>query len=118
MSSHRFLELVVLARRLVTPAPGNAISRSARKTARRQIGGEITRFSFRLAFMIDLVYVGAGGLGGAALSRATRSATPVDSGAQSPCVSSSRSRLVRGDSTAKLSATQDGRSHGYWITRR
>ena len=70
MSSRRFVELVVFARRFVLPGSRDAASRSTRATGRRQIGGEIAQFSFRLAFMIDLVYVSAGAVGGAALRTA------------------------------------------------
>ena len=70
MSSRRFVELVVLARRFVVPGARDTTPRSPRLTGRRQVGGEITRFSFRLAFMIDLAYVGVGALGGSALHTA------------------------------------------------
>ena len=52
----RFIELVVRVRRLVGRAPAR--------------GGALTQFSFRLAFMIDIAYVGMGALGGLAISRA------------------------------------------------
>jgi hypothetical protein len=76
--SRRFLELVVHARRLVTRAPSAPRGKSprARATGRRQIGDELTQFSFRLAFMIDLAYVGVGVLGGAAVGRASVSSAP------------------------------------------
>jgi len=71
--ARRFIQLAVRARRLVrhassssAPAPGKP-----RLTGRRQVGSELTQFSFRLAFMIDLVYVGVGAMGGAAVGRAT-----------------------------------------------
>ena len=66
MSRH-FLELAVRARRFVAlpPRPGGA-----RVATRRQVGTELTRFSFRLAFMIDLAYVSLGALGGAAIGQA------------------------------------------------
>jgi hypothetical protein len=70
MSSRRFVELVVLARRFVVPGSCDAAARQPRATGRRQVGGEVTRFSFRLAFMIDLAYVAAGALGGSALHTA------------------------------------------------
>jgi hypothetical protein len=77
--SRRFLELVVRARRLVSRAPSQSRGRSTRvrATGRRQVGDELTQFSFRLALMIDLAYVGVGVLGGAAVGRASASsATP------------------------------------------
>jgi len=76
--SRRFLELVVRARRLVTRAPSRPRRRStrARPTGRRQIGDELTQFSFRLAFVIDLAYVGVGVLGGAAVGRASAPNAP------------------------------------------
>ena len=69
----RFIQLVVRARRLVRPAsdgshPG---ARRPRPTGRRQVGSEWTQFSFRLAFVIDVAYIGVGALGGAAIGRAT-----------------------------------------------
>jgi hypothetical protein len=62
--------------------------------ARRQLGGgERTQFSFRLAFVIDLAYIGLGALGGAALGRAAAPLTPA--GEQSPpaCVAEAVQRL-------------------------
>jgi hypothetical protein len=62
--------------------------------ARRQLGGgERTQFSFRLAFVIDLAYIGLGALGGAALGRAAAPLTPA--GHQSPpaCVAKAVQRL-------------------------
>jgi hypothetical protein len=47
---------------------------SARRQLGQRTGNRLTRFSFRLALMIDLAYVGIGALGGAAVGRA---ATPV-----------------------------------------
>lgn len=66
MSRH-FLELAVRARRFVSlpPRPGGA-----RAATHRQVGTELTQFSFRLAFMIDLAYVSLGALGGAAIGQA------------------------------------------------
>ena len=70
----RFIQLVVRARRLVTHAPTSPASgKRTRLTGRRQVGTELTQFSFRLAFMIDLAYVGVGALGGAAIGRASAS---------------------------------------------
>jgi hypothetical protein len=66
--ARRFIQLAVHARRLVRRASG---STQPRLTGRRRVGSELTQFSFRLAFMIDLVYVGVGALGGAAVGRAT-----------------------------------------------
>ena len=75
--SRRFVELVVRARRLVAPVPARLAPGRGRVTARRQVGGELTQFSFRLAFVIDLVYVGVGAMGGAALGRAVVDPTAV-----------------------------------------
>jgi hypothetical protein len=67
----RFFELAVRARHFVGRiTPPSDSPRGARLTGRRQVGGDLTRFSFRLAFVIDLTYVGLGALGGAALGRA------------------------------------------------
>jgi hypothetical protein len=73
--SHRFIELAVRARRLVTRAPERSAGVRARSTASRQIGDELTQFSFRLALVIDLAYVGIGALGGAAVGRASAPTT-------------------------------------------
>jgi hypothetical protein len=73
----RLIELAVSARRLVT-----AVARAPRTaggvqlTARRQLGGRLTQFSFRLAFVLDLAYVGMGALGGAAVARAASASSP------------------------------------------
>jgi len=68
----RFIELAVRARRLVAPtARAPRAAGGVGLTASRQVGGELTQFSFRLAFMIDLAYVGLGALGGAAVGRAS-----------------------------------------------
>jgi len=82
----RFIELAVRARRLVAPmARAPRTAGGVRLTARRQVGGELTQFSFRLAFMIDLAYVGIGALGGAAVGRASAPSSPL--GQQPPaCV--------------------------------
>ena len=61
----RFLQLVIGASRQSTSAP--------RATGRRQVGSQLTRFSFRLAFAIDLAYIGIGALGGAAVTHAAGS---------------------------------------------
>ena len=44
--------------------------------ARRRITPTLTQFSFRLAFVIDLAYVGMGALGGAAVARAAAAPAP------------------------------------------
>ena len=69
----RFIQLVVRARRLVRPASDGSSpgARRPRLTGRRQVGLELTQFSFRLAFVIDVAYIGVGALGGAAIGRAT-----------------------------------------------
>ncbi|HUQ81362.1 MAG TPA: hypothetical protein VM076_09505 [Gemmatimonadaceae bacterium] len=59
----RFLQLVIGARRQSTTSP--------RATGRRQVGSQLTQFSFRLAFAIDLAYVGIGAVGGAAVTHAS-----------------------------------------------
>jgi hypothetical protein len=61
----RFLQLVIGARRQSTTSP--------RGTGRRQVGSQLTQFSFRLAFAIDLAYIGIGALGGAAVTHAAGS---------------------------------------------
>jgi len=74
--SRRFFELAVRARRYVgRTRDSSRAPRGQRLTARRQLG-ELTQFSFRLAFMIDLAYVGMGALGGAAVGRASASNAP------------------------------------------
>jgi hypothetical protein len=79
--SRRFFELAVRARRLVTRTthPTSRAPRPTRLTARRQLGNELTQFSFRLAFVIDIAYVGIGGLAGAAVARASNSVAPSSS---------------------------------------
>jgi hypothetical protein len=91
----RLIELAVRARRLVAP-----VSRAPRSagtghlTARRQLGGTVTQFSFRLAFMIDLAYVGLGALGGAALGRAAGPVSPpLASATPSACAADVAHRL-------------------------
>jgi hypothetical protein len=71
--SRGFFELAVRARRYVgRTTNASRAPRGPRLTARRQLGGgELTQFSFRLAFVIDLAYVGIGALGGAAVGRAS-----------------------------------------------
>ena len=85
MSSRRFVEFVVRARRLVALAPAPEAPERGRVTARRQVGGPFTQFSFRLAFMIDLVYVGLGAMGGAALGRGVADSTPASAVAGALC---------------------------------
>ena len=77
--SRRFVELVVRARRLVTRtnAPTSQAPKGTRLSARRQLGQEVTQFSFRLAFLIDVTYVGIGALAGAAVGHAATSNAPV-----------------------------------------
>lgn len=89
--SRRLFELVVRARRLVTRAPERrAPARQRRRlTARRQIGGELTQFSFRLALVIDLAYVGVGALGGVVVGRAAGPAPPAPDHAPLACIADS-----------------------------
>ena len=51
------------------------------------------RFSIRLAFVIDLAYVGLGALGGAALGRAGPSLSPPDQHPSRACVADAVQRL-------------------------
>lgn len=76
--SRRLFELAVRARRLVTRTtrPRSKTPKRTRLTARRQVGQELTQFSFRLAFLIDIAYVGVGALAGAAVGRAASSHMP------------------------------------------
>jgi hypothetical protein len=76
----RLIDLVVRARRLVTHVPKSQARGRSRVTARRQLGDEVTQFSFRLALVIDLAYVGIGALGGAAVGRASAATAPVTVG--------------------------------------
>lgn len=72
----RFFELAVRARRYVgRTTSASRAPRGQRLTARRQLG-ELTQFSFRLAFIVDLAYVGIGALGGAAVGRASAPNAP------------------------------------------
>ena len=90
----RFIELAVRARRLVAPivrAPHTA--GGVRLTGRRQLGGQLTQFSFRLAFVIDLAYIGLGALGGAALGRASVAPWPVDRQPPAACAAPMVQRL-------------------------
>jgi hypothetical protein len=80
----RLIELAVRARRLITPvARAPRAAGGVQLTARRQLGGRLTQFSFRLAFVIDLAYVGMGALGGAAVARAASASSPPRSPAPS-----------------------------------
>ena len=92
--SHRFIELVVRARRLVgRGSPGSSPNgRRTRLTSRRQLGDELTQFSFRLALVIDLAYVGIGAIGGAAVTASAR--TPDLARATADCTASSPSRSL------------------------
>jgi uncharacterized protein (DUF1778 family) len=72
----RLIDLVVRARRLVARVPESQARGRSRVTARRQLGNEVTQFSFRLALVIDLAYVGIGALGGAAVGRASATTAP------------------------------------------
>ena len=106
--SRRFFELAVRARRYVarTTNPSRA-PRGPRLTARRQLGqsgGELTQFSFRLALVIDLAYVGIGALGGAAVGRASAPPTP-PAEAVSQCSASSHP-----DSVADVSGMPNGKA--------
>ena len=117
MSSHRFVELVVLARRFVTPARGRAKSQPTRATGRRQIGGELTQFSFRLAFMIDLVYVGVGAFGGAALTRGALGTSRLDGAAHPPCASGPNVAGTSNDSTSTSPMLCDSTAHCHDVRR-
>ena len=72
----RFIQLAIGARRLVTRTPKHIASVSKGLTGRYQAGSELTQFSFRLAFAIDLAYVGIGALGGAAIGHAATVSSP------------------------------------------
>ena len=62
--------------------------------ARRQLGGgERTQFSFRLAFVIDLAYIGLGALGGAAVGRAAAPLAPTGQQPPPACVTDAVQRL-------------------------
>ena len=92
----RFVEFVVRSRRLAIHGPTRA-SRGV-SSARRQVTGEVAQFSFRLAFMIDLAYVGLGALGGAAVDRAARPAAPViDRRIEESRIGISAARLCQAD---------------------
>jgi hypothetical protein len=62
--------------------------------ARRQLRGrELTQFSFRLAFVIDLAYIGLGALGGAAVGRASAPFAPTGQPTPPACVADAVQRL-------------------------
>ena len=72
--------------------PGRLLELAIR--AHRQLGGrELTEFSFRLAFVIDLAYVGLGALGGAALGRASAPLAPPGQLSPPACVADPAQRL-------------------------
>ena len=87
--SHRFIELAIRARRLVGRASPSSSpnERRPRLTGRRQLGDELTQFSFRLALAIDLAYVGLGAAGGAAVTAAAH--TPSHATAVTVCAADS-----------------------------
>ena len=95
----RLIELVVRARRLVARVPDSPARGRSRMTARRQLGDEVTQFSFRLALVMDLAYVGIGALGGAAVGRALATTAPA---ATSP----TPSRACRADSALANAASR------------
>jgi hypothetical protein len=62
--------------------------------AHRQLGRrQLTEFSFRLAFVIDLAYVGLGALGGAAVGRAAAPVAPTGQQPPPACVADAVQRL-------------------------
>ena len=74
----RFIELVIRVRRLVARTPGGdaVVKGRAQRTTKGRLGGRLTEFSFRLAFLVDLAYVGIGALGGTAVGRSLPAAPP------------------------------------------
>jgi hypothetical protein len=94
--ARRFIQLAVRARRLVRRASSSSTSAlgKPRLTGRRQVGSELTQFSFRLALVIDVMYVGVGALGGAAVGRAI---APPALPADSVTVASARGPACAGD---------------------
>jgi hypothetical protein len=96
--SRRFVQLVVIARRLVTRVPARSGAGRRRVSVRRQVGEELSQFSFRLAFMIDLVYVGVGALGGAALGHSAVDSAATLRVGQPRCVADSIVAAARTDS--------------------
>ena len=98
--SRRIFELAVRARRFVARStnPSHA-PKGHRLTARRQLGGELTQFSFRLALAIDLTYVGVGALGGAAVGRASATGMPLANRTSSTCSADSIGRVGSGASS-------------------
>ena len=72
--------------------PGRLIELAIR--AHRQLGRrELTQFSFRLAFVIDLAYIGLGALGGAAVGRASAPQAPPGQPMAPACVTDAVQRL-------------------------
>jgi hypothetical protein len=72
--------------------PGRLIElaiRAHRQRGRRQL----TEFSFRLAFVIDLAYIGLGALGGAAVGRAAAPLAPTGQQPPPACVTDAVQRL-------------------------
>jgi len=72
--------------------PGRLIElaiRAHRQRGRRQL----TEFSFRLAFVIDLAYIGLGALGGAAVGRAAPPLAPTGQQPPPACVTDAVQRL-------------------------
>ena len=72
--------------------PGRLIElaiRAHRQRGRRQL----TEFSFRLAFVIDLAYIGLGALGGAAVGRAAVPLAPTGPQPPPACVADAVQRL-------------------------
>ena len=96
MPRHLF-ELAVRARRSIARAsdPSRA-PRGPRLTARRQLGGEVTQFSFRLALVIDLAYIGIGALGGAAVARSSAPGVAAPSQSVAACIADSVPIVPRG----------------------
>jgi hypothetical protein len=86
----RFIQLAIGARRLVSRGPvASAVAGNTKRlTGRRQVGSTLSQFSFRLAFAIDLAYVGIGALGGAAVGRAVTAPALLPPPDVAACVSS------------------------------
>ena len=62
--------------------------------AHRQLGRrQLTEVSFRLAFVIDLAYIGLGALGGAAVGRASAPFAPTGQPTPPACVADAVQRL-------------------------
>lgn len=86
----RFIQLAIVVRRLVTRGLSASVPgrRQKRLTGRRQVGSDLTQFSFRLAFAIDVAYVGIGALGGAAVGRSMLAPPPVATSVAATCADS------------------------------